>query len=169
MSKVRHKLVQQTVPDPLGRVLDPFEEFREVTLLGVEQSFKYRHSLGKNSKFFLALEEGKLLATKCEKCAKVWIPPRPICPEDLSVTTWVELSGRGTLESWTVCPKAPAYAKAEEPYTLAYVRFDGASTLFLQQLRNPRNVELHYGLRVQAVFAEDSVDHPLQLFWLEPE
>ena len=168
MSRVRRKLGQERVGDPLGPELDPFAEFRDVLLLGVEHHFKYRHSLGKTSKFFLAIEEGKLLATRCEKCGKVWLPPRPICPDDLGVTEWVELSGKGTLETWTVSPKAPIYAHADGPFALAYVRFEGASTLFLHQLRNPKQIELRHGLPLRAVFASEPVDHPINLLWLEP-
>jgi uncharacterized OB-fold protein len=147
---------------------DPFSEFREIEILDLKQSFHYRHSLGKVSKFFLALEQGKLLATRCELCNSVYMPPRAVCPNDLTPNHWLELSGLGTLESWTLCPAAVPYARTEEPYILAYVRLEGTSSLFLQQLRNVDVTNLTYGLKVKAVFAEHAENHPLELFWFEP-
>ena len=163
MAKVESKLGQQS----LSFEQDSFEDFRDIELLDIKHEFQYRHSLGKVSKFFLALEEGKLLATKCERCQTVWTPPRAVCPNDLTVTHWLELSGKGTLESWTLCPKAPSYAKTDEPYILAYVRLEGASTLFLHQLRNCNTNALAYGLEVKTVFGPSAVKHPLELFWFE--
>jgi uncharacterized OB-fold protein len=166
--KVRLELERLQAEDPFGRSEDPFADFREVLLLGLEHRFHYRHSLGKASRFFLALQEGVLLATRCERCGRVWLPPRPVCPEDLCVTHWTELSGKGTLESWTLCPRTPHYARTEEPYLLSYVALEGASTLFLHQLRGAEPDTLQCGMEVEAVFGDEPVDHPLELFWFEP-
>lgn len=161
-------LDRRTAVDPLGRASDPYAAFREVALLELEQRFHYRHSFGKTSRFFLGLEEGKLLATRCPSCSSVWLPPRAVCPEDLAVTAWVELSGLGTLASWTVCPHAPVYAGTESPYILAYVALDGARSLFMHQLRNVEPETLRHGQGVQAVFSQGPAGHPLHRFWFEP-
>lgn len=161
-------LIQRTATDPLGRQDDPYVDFREVALLELERRFHYRHSFGKTSKFFLGLEEGKLFATRCPRCLNVWLPPRAVCPEDLAVTSWTELSGMGTLASWTVCPQAPAYIHTESPYVLAYIALDGAHTLLLHQLRNADPDTLYHGQRVSAVFTQGAAAHPLQRFWFEP-
>ncbi|UCC74427.1 MAG: Zn-ribbon domain-containing OB-fold protein [Gemmatimonadota bacterium] len=166
--KVKLELERLRADDPLGRSEDPFADFREVLLLGLEHRFRYRHSLGKSSRFFLALEEGVLLATRCERCGRVWLPPRPVCPNDLQVTRWTELSGKGTLESWTLCPRAPHYARTGEPYLLAYVALEGVSTLFLHQLRGVGPDALQHGMELHAVFGNEPVDHPLERFWFEP-
>lgn len=154
----------QTVPSPKD---DAFKEFREIALLEVQHQFNYRHSLGKTSKFFRGLEEGKLLATKCKFCGSVYMPPRAVCPKDLNVTEWLELSGGSTLESWTLCPYLPAYAETETPYILAYVRLEGTNSLFLHQLRGADVDTLRYGLSVKVVFGQDAVKHPLERFWFE--
>ena len=147
---------------------DPFADFREIALLEVQQQFNYRHSLGKTSKFFLGLAEGKLFATKCEICGSIYMPPRAVCPKDLEVTKWLELSGKGTLESWTLCPYPIAYAETETPFILAYVRLEGTDSLFLHQFRNVAISTLHYGLQVQIVFGQQAAGHPLNYVWFEP-
>jgi uncharacterized OB-fold protein len=168
VAKVVSKLGQEVVADPLAREPDPYAEFRDVLRLEREQTFQYRHSLGKYSRFFLALEQGRLLATACPACGQVWLPPRPHCPRDLAIMNWTELSGRGTLMSWTEIPRAPRYADTGSPYILAYVALEGASTMFLQRLRVADGVPLEHGMPVKTVFTPEPVSHPLELFWFEP-
>lgn len=139
----------------------------DVVLLDVQHQFQYRHSLGKVSKFFDALEEKKLLATRCEGCGGVYMPPRTLCPKDLKPTSWIELSGEGTLESWTLCPYPPNYVKTDNPYVLAYVRLDGTNSSFLHQLRFADADNLEYGMKIKTVFGDFATKHPLELFWFE--
>ena len=145
---------------------DPFKAFRDIALLEVHQQFTYRHSLGKVSKFFLELEKGRLFASRCAACGSVYMPPRAVCPKDLSVTEWLELSGRGTLKSWTLCSRAPGYARTGEPYLLAYVKLEGTDSLFLHQLKASAD-SLSYDLDVKTVFGH-AAQHPLECMWFEP-
>lgn len=54
------------------------------------------------------LKEHRLMGSRCSKCGAVYAPPRPLCatcPDaDLE---WVELSGEGTLASYSVISIAP--------------------------------------------------------------
>jgi uncharacterized OB-fold protein len=170
MAEVTNKLKQLTVADPLGRTPDPWADFREIELIALEWSQTYRHSLGKYSRFFLELENGRFLATRCPTCQKVWSPPRPLCPDDLTITVWTELSGRGQVVSFSVLHYAPAMlAFLERPYVLAYVKLAGADTLFAHLLQNYGDVsKVHYGLPVQVVYNEGPVDHPIMLMAFEP-
>jgi uncharacterized OB-fold protein len=53
-------------------------------------------------KFWEGLRAGKFLAPRCEDCGELFFPPRSHCPECLGEGfTWEELSGKGTLYSWT--------------------------------------------------------------------
>ncbi len=171
MNPVTSKIEQRIVPDPQGRDPDPWAAFREIEIIGLEWTQRYRHSLGKYSKFFLALEEGKFLATRCERCQKTWAPPRPACPGCLRPTAWVELSGRGTLISWSVLHHAPKMLADQlpTPYVLAYVRLAGADTLFAHLLQGVAdNSTLAHGLPVRVVFNRGPVDHPMMLMKFEP-
>ena len=168
---VTYKLKQETLTDPEGRSADPWAEFREVEILGLEWTQNYKHSLGKYSKFFLALEEGRFLATCCDTCDNTWTPPRPACPNCLRPTKWVELSGKGELASWSVLHYAPKMLAEhlETPYVLAYVKMEGADTLFAHLLKNYDELtELHHGMPVQVSYKEGDVDHPIMLMAFEP-
>ncbi len=53
-------------------------------------------------KFWEGMRLGKFLAPRCEQCGELFFPPRSHCPECLGdVFAWEEMSGRGTLYSWT--------------------------------------------------------------------
>ena len=158
------KLKQITIPSQLD---DTFADFRDIALLDLKHEFNYRHSLGKSSKFFLELAKGKLFATQCPICKTVYMPPRAVCSKELEVTKWIQLSGRGTLESWTTSPYPPTYADVESPYILAYVRLEGTDSLFLLQLRNTEPEQLEFGLEVQIVYGEEASRHPLGSIWFE--
>ena len=45
-------------------VEDPWRDFRRVEVLDLELAFKFRHSLGKVSAFFLELVQRRRMATK---------------------------------------------------------------------------------------------------------
>lgn len=66
-------------------------------------------------KFYLGLEEGKILGRKCPQCGAVEFPPVYACNScGCMETEWVELSGKGVMKS-IVMPAAlsskPEYAQ----------------------------------------------------------
>jgi uncharacterized OB-fold protein len=170
MVEVTNKLKQLTAPDPLQRNQDPWADFREIEVIGLEWVQNYKHSLGKYSRFFLELENKRFLATRCPNCDKVWTPPRPVCPDDLTITTWVELSGRGHVVSFSILHYAPAMLSfLETPYVLAYVKLEGADTLFAHLLQNYSDLsQVRHGLPVRVVYNDGPVDHPILLMAFEP-
>jgi uncharacterized OB-fold protein len=169
--RVAAKLRVLTAADPLGRppADDPWRDFRQVEVIDLRLDFRFRHSLGKYSRFFLELENRRLVATRCPRCETVWMPPRPACGNDLAVTEWIEVPGRGTLAAATECAYTLTTGGGQSRLCLGYVRLEGVSTLLLQQIRNyedPRR--LVAGLPVRAVWADEPVHHPMELFWFEP-
>ncbi len=170
MAEVSNKLQQITVSDPLGRDPDPWADFRDIEVIGLEWLQNYKHSLGKYSRFFLELENKRFFATRCPKCSKVWTPPRPVCPDELTITEWIELSGRGEVVSFSVLHYAPAMLSfLETPYVLAYVKLEGADTLFAHLLKNYGELnQIRHGMPVQVVYNDGPVDHPILLMAFEP-
>jgi uncharacterized OB-fold protein len=170
MAAPTKKLGDLIADDPLAalRTEDPWKDFRQVTQVEIRLELRYRHSLGKYSRFFLELENHRFFATRCAKCGAVWAPPRPLCPNDLTITEWKELPGTGTLEGFSVIHRGPASSTEPVPYVLAYVRLDGASTLFPHVLRDYPADRLAHGLRVKVAYADNPVEHPMQLMWFAP-
>lgn len=146
---------------------DVWRDFRRVEVLDLELRFKFRHSLGKVSAFFLELEQRRLLATRCPRCATVWMPPRPACGNDLEITEWIELSGRGQVVAAAEGRYTASGRDEGEPMVLGYVALEGASTLLLQRIRRA-GTRPPAGLAVRVAWSEEPVDHPMELFWFEP-
>ena len=65
------------------------------------------------SKALIALrDEKKILGSRCEKCNKVYIPPRSYCERDFSkITELVEVGPEGTVEEYTVVNYEEEYFK----------------------------------------------------------
>ena len=148
---------------------DPWRDFRRIEVLDLELAFKFRHSLGKVSAFFLELEQRRLMATKCPRCATVWMPPRAACGNDLAVTEWIELSGRGHVAAAAECRYTAAGRGEAGRMILAYVALEGASTLLLQRIRGVGAEGPSPGLAVRVAWADTPVAHPMELFWFEPD
>lgn len=169
--RVASKLRVMTAADPLARspADDPWREFRQVEIIDLRLDFHFRHSFGKYSRFFLELENRRLMGTRCPRCETVWMPPRPACGNDLAVTEWVEVAGRGTLAAAAECAYTLTTGAGGGRLLLGYVRLEGASTLLLQQIRNCGDARRPFaGLPVRAVWAARPVNHPMELFWFEP-
>lgn len=175
MTTVRSLIETVTVPDPLRRADDPWADFRQVERLTLELTQSYRHSLGKYSRFFIELEQGRFFATTCARCGRTYAPPRPLCPDCLKPTAWQELAGTGTLETFSVMHFTSGVNEdvrgLATPVVLAYVLLDGASTLFPHLLRAPLE-SVRIGMRVRVAYAAEdgveSVDHPIHLMHFVP-
>jgi uncharacterized OB-fold protein len=69
------------------------------------------------------LEQGKFLGLKCNSCGSFIFPPAAVCRECGSIDlTCTELSGQGTLRTFTVIRVAPEGKKP--PYIVAMAELD---------------------------------------------
>ncbi len=76
--------------------------------------------------FYKYLNQGKLMAGKCQKCGKIHLPPRPLCDNCYSQEfMWVEVQGKGKLLTYTVINIAPQQFQELAPYAVGIVAFDG--------------------------------------------
>jgi uncharacterized OB-fold protein len=145
---------------------DPWEAFRQVEIITLELMQTYRHSLGKYSRFFIELENRRFLGTQCPTCQRVYTPPRPLCPHCLHITTWKELSGTGTLATYSIMHFTSGVnddvRQMQMPVILAYVLLDGSSTLFPHLLKSPPPA-VQTGMRVRVAYTDSPVQHPIHL------
>lgn len=164
------KLTALNATNPLGLspADDPWADFRQIGQLDLTLEFRFTHSLGKVSRFFLELEQQRLMGTRCEHCDAVWMPPRPVCGNDGLVTRWVEVGQQGTL----VAAVANTHRAGSEgdPLIWGYAALEGATTLLLQRIRKVRSSsELVPGLRLKVVWSQTPAPHPMETFWFEPD
>ncbi len=80
----------------------------------------------KAADFINFLEKGKVEATKCKKCGRVYFPPRVQCADDLTTDVeWIEMTPPGKLVTYTTVHYGPTGFENDAPYTLAVVEFKG--------------------------------------------
>ena len=78
--------------------------------------------------YFDFLKEGKVMGSKCNSCGATFLPPRKLCNECFSTDMeWMELSGEGTLETYSLIHVGARYFsnqgyKMREPYCFGTVK-----------------------------------------------
>ncbi len=132
----------------------------------------YQYFAGRiGSKFLVSLrDKKKILGVKCEKCGKVFIPPRKTCErcfEDIS-EKWVELSNEGEVTNFTVVRTDDKHHPRKAPYVLAMIKLGGADTPIAHILGGVDPDSVKIGMKVKAVFADKAVNTMLQIDRFEP-
>jgi len=97
--------------------------------------------------FVKYLEEGKIMATRCSKCGKLYFPPRADCPEDLSMDmTWEKLSGRCKLLTYTTAYFAPTGFEDDVPYTIALAQCEEDAKVYALLSKDIKENEIRIGM-----------------------
>jgi len=76
--------------------------------------------------FWDAAKENKLVIQKCDACSDMIFYPRIACPNcGADKLSWVEVSGRGKIYTYTVVESnAPSAFVADMPFVLAVIELD---------------------------------------------
>jgi uncharacterized OB-fold protein len=109
-----------------------------------------------------AAREHRLVAQKCSSCAALRHPPGPICPHcSATGSTWQELSGRGTVYTFTVVRQQ--FVPAEVPYVVIAVDLpEGVRMVSNLVDTDPASVRI--GMPVEVVWEDMSEDLALPRF-----
>ncbi|MEM2942434.1 MAG: Zn-ribbon domain-containing OB-fold protein [Candidatus Bathyarchaeia archaeon] len=71
------------------------------------------------------LREKALMGSVCQDCKTIMVPPRMVCVgcrgERLR---WSQMSGKGSLETFTIVHVAPAFLKDKAPYAVGIVKLE---------------------------------------------
>jgi len=132
--------------------------------LEYQANFEFDYAAGKYaSRFMTELRDSKKLhGTKCTNCARVLVPPRPICGICAAPTgDWVEVGPTGTITGFTVVevPFIDPMTGVQRPvpYGFAFIKLSGADTNIYHFLDTADHSKLHVGMTVEAVFREERV------------
>lgn len=105
------------------------------------------------SRFYRGLAEGRILAQRCPKCEKVYVPPRGACPVDgVPTRDEVELPDRGIVTTFCIVNVPFLGQRIQPPYVSAYVLLEGADIPFLHLVLGCDAHEVRMGMRVEAVW-----------------
>ena len=111
------------------------------------------------SKFLTTIrDEKKIMGIKCDKCNKVFVPPRQtcdVCMEDIR-ENWVDVQNTGEVTNFTVIRYDDKHLPKKAPYVLAMIKLDGADTSMVHVVQGIDVNKAKIGMKVQAVFAEET-------------
>lgn len=118
----------------------------------------YQYFAGKTgSRFIISLrDEHKIRGLKCEKCSKVFVPPRStcdICFENIA-DKWVDVANTGTVTGFTIIRYEEPHQPVKPPYILGLVKLDGADTPIAHIVKGVALSKMRTGIKVKAVFAK---------------
>ncbi|MBW1892668.1 MAG: Zn-ribbon domain-containing OB-fold protein [Deltaproteobacteria bacterium] len=123
------------------------------------------------SKFITTLrDEKKIMGVRCETCGKVFVPPRQTCEkcmEDIR-DKWVDLGNSGELVNYTVVRYNDGHLPRKAPFVLAMIKLDGADTPIVHILEGIGFEKIEIGMKVKAVFAEETTNTILDIDHFEP-
>lgn len=127
------------------------------------------------SRFMAGLQDRRITATRCDACARVFVPPQAYCESCFEpATEWLDLPPEGTLEVFTVAWHGFTGGPTP-PYAIGGIRLDGASTLLMHwvvgvDFDDPATVQtqLPLGTRVRAVWAPERTGQILDIAHFEP-
>lgn len=118
----------------------------------------YSYTVGKTlSEFFVALrDKGTIMGKSCPGCKAVLFPPRKTCGRCYSETgDWVELSGKGVVETFTVVRYREPTLPAKPPYILGQIKLEGTNGGITHLVKGVDLDEIKIGMEVQAVIKEE--------------
>ena len=120
--------------------------------------------ISKGLKFWEGLKEGKIYATKCKACGKIFFPPNADCPECLTTDLeWVELSNEAEIETFTHVVIRPTTFQQNKPYTVAIGKLkEGVKVL--AWLSGFKLSEIKVGMKVKLVAKTSMEGNPTYEF-----
>lgn len=115
-----------------------------------------------SASFYQYLAEGKIMGSRCRTSGKLYVPPKPMCPETYSTDMeWEEVSGKGKLRAYTVITVGPtgmveAGYNFRNPYCAGIVELEEGPSVSGQILNvdiaHPENIKI--GTPMKATLVE---------------
>ena len=98
------------------------------------------------------LKDGYLMGSRCKACGYKCFPPRADCPECLSADfEFVEISGRGTVHTFTKIYAAPSGFEDLAPYTVGVVDLEESGRLLAWFGESMPEDRIRIGMEIQVV------------------
>ena len=106
----------------------------------------------KVSDFAVHLKDGRLMGSACSNCGATNFPPRADCADCLSGDfDYREVSGRGTVYTYSVIAAAPTGFDDEVPYTIVVVDLEEGGRLLAWLGDSIEPDDIRIGMSVQVV------------------
>ncbi len=100
-------------------------------------------------------DNGRFLASKCEKCKSMYVPARMFCPScfiEMKENTTLEKSGY--VYSYATVRRNRTGEVTAEPATIVLVKFEGVKGGIVHRLEVDSEEKVSFGMKVVPVFKE---------------
>ena len=120
-------------------------------------TYAHKIPISKTQIFWEKLKEGKIFATKCKNCGKVYYPPQTDCSECLkSEFEWVELGDSAVLQTYTLVEAKPQGFSHYEPYIIAIATTpENVKIMGWLEKIGPENIRIGMNLKINTKIVED--------------
>lgn len=141
------------------------EDLKNLHLIRYKPSAKYSYTAGQAySKFLEGLKEKKIIGRKCNKCGRVYVPPRMYCDDCYRPTDeWVEVKDEGIVETVVASYISWTRDRLENPEIVGVIRlfpskdrdwvFPGLFHRICAEFEDVKNMTV-FGKKVKAVWNE---------------
>ena len=110
-----------------------------------------------------------IMGIKCPGCKNIYVPPRSHCPTCFAkLTEWVKLSGKGTLETYTIVRYKEQYMPKDPPYAYGVIKLDLASTGIVHLIGGVDLNKIKVGMKMEPVFKEQRQGSILDIEYFKP-
>lgn len=124
------------------------------------------------SRFYVSLrDDKKILGVRCEKCDKVFWPPRRTCGRCFSLLSeedMVEIGPEGTVETFSQVTYTEPVHPRQAPIIYGIIRLDGADTGLTHFIDEIEFEKVEIGMRVRPVFADTRNGNILDIAYFAP-
>lgn len=124
------------------------------------------------TRFYIQLRDNKkIMGIRCPKCNKVLMPPRSVCVKcfsRLDESQFVELTGKGTVTTYTVVNYPEPIHPVSSPFAYAIIQLDGADTGLTHFLGEVDFDKIKAGMKVEPVFKEKREGNLLDIKYFKP-
>jgi len=111
------------------------------------------------SRFLEELKNGKILATTCNKCKRIMVPPRIFCEQCFKSTDgWTYVKDTGKINTFSISHIAGDASRIKEPIVVAVIELDGASKGMgiLHVMGEVKPEDVKFDMKVKAVWKRPS-------------
>lgn len=162
------------------------EKFKETSRISGDWNvgaYRWKAPKGYLDEYVAMLKEKKILGSLCKGCGRVYVPPREFCGRCFEkIEEKVIVSNYGKLLAFLVSPPlqkgkimiagmdvvAMGILREGETVILGIVQFDGSSSKMVLPILNTKPENVRVGMRVKAIFAEETRGQLSDLLGVEP-
>ena len=122
--------------------------------MGFEKFGKISYTAETKVKDFVSyLEKGKIEATQCKICKKVYFPPQMDCSNCLSADQmeWKEITNKWTLLTYTKAHFAPTGFEEDTPYILVIAESNEGLKIFTRLSKDVTEDKIAIGMKLKLV------------------